>query len=144
MYKEVDTDNIAGYVWREDHDEHLRSLLKEVEDGENFTALAAQDLGSKWEFKERDKYELMTDCVEGKRHETIYRPDNVRQALTNAFNLGFSRGYKYGHGVGSGKIKTITDPDFIESEARIKLVNLINGIDNKEILRTILLYLVEE
>lgn len=96
-----------GYVWRNDHDEHLEKIMQEVKDGIDRASLADMDTETNVDILEREIYELATECVDGERCETVYRFTNVHRAILNAFHLGFSRGYKYGYSVGHGELNII-------------------------------------
>ena len=85
--------------------EYEKNIANEIKDGVDRASLADIDTQSKVDIVERDVYMFAVDCMDGETANTAF--ENIRQAISNAFYLGFSRGYKYGYRMGNGEINII-------------------------------------
>lgn len=85
--------------------EYEKNIADEIKDGVDRASLADIDTQAQVDIVERDVYMFAVDCMDGETRSTAF--ENMRQAISNAFYLGFSRGYKYGYRMGNGEINLI-------------------------------------
>ena len=87
---------------------YMQALTNEIKNGVDRASLADIDTQSKVDIVERDLYALAAKCIKGEFcgiSESTFQ--NIKQSISNAFYLGFSRGYKYGYRMGNGEINII-------------------------------------
>ncbi len=85
--------------------EYEKNIANEIKDGVDRASLADMDTQAQVDIVERDLYMFAVDCMDSEITSTAL--ENIRQAISNAFYLGFSRGHKYGYRMGNGEINVL-------------------------------------